>query len=159
MDKRLYTLYLAGQISNDKKTYLWREKVREVFADNKNILIIDPCCSEYNDERVGQDLISFYKEKGHMLLPAKDRNYVNISNVIMFNMNIYTPEKPMVGTFYELAWAFDKNDTMCIGIYNGEPKDDFVCNHPFVKSTIAVWTKNEDEASELLLRYMDRPSY
>jgi hypothetical protein len=72
-------------------------------------------------------------------------------------MNIYSPEKPMIGTLFEMAWAYDKPGTMIIGIFDGDPKENFICNHPFVSQSIQTWVQNEKEACLLLDRFMDVP--
>ncbi len=115
----MYTIYLAGSITIDPKTYLWRQHVRKYYQENRFVKVIDPCTSEFNlqyKESKGKN--SQYKDsKTVVLLPRKDRHYVRISNVIFADLNVYTKSKPLTGTLFELAWAFDDPSKMVIGIF------------------------------------------
>ena len=155
-------LYLVGQITADRRTYEWRDKVVAFFRGAFNVKVINPCSSLFNQEALASkntDGNSFSKEaldeKGIALLPYKDKHYVDIANYIFADLNIYSLDKPIIGSFFELAWAFNDSSKMVIGIFDGDPSEDFICNHPFIKQTIQVWTKTHLEACELLERYLD----
>ena len=154
----MYTVYLAGSITTDKRTYAWREKVRNHYKGHPYVKIIDPCSSEFNLQyhRKRKSLQSQYSSNNTVvLLPHKDLHYVRISNVIIVDLNIYTPEKPPTGTLFELAWAFEDPSKMVIGIFHGDPKKDRLCSHPFVSETIQTWVNSELEACDLLDHYLD----
>jgi hypothetical protein len=159
-----YTLYLAGQISSNPSTYQWRARVRDYYRTNPFIRVIDPCSSEFNLQVLsnGDPNGKGYSEKslvekGINLLPFKDRGYVKESNVLFFDLNIYSPQKPSIGTFFELAWAFDDPSKIIIGILRGDLKESWLFNHPFIKNSIQEWVENEMEACVLLDRFMDIP--
>lgn len=158
----MYTLYLIGPVSADPMTHTWRKTVEKYFKSSKWIKILNPCASKFNQSLLKNNTdneSSYFKEalkdKGAQLLPHKDREYVRQSNVTFVNMNMYTPEKPIIGSFFELAWYFDAPEKMVIGIFDGDPEKDFQCNHPFVKETVQAWVKTPREACELLERFMD----
>ena len=157
----MYTVYLIGQITADPITYAWRESVEQYFKHNKDVEIINPCNCVFNklalknaDGNANGFSKKALKEKGIVLLPHRDREYVRRSNVAFVNMNMYTPEKPILGTFFELAWYFDAPEKMVIGIFEGDHTKDFQCNHPFVREAVQAWTKHPLGACSLLERFM-----
>lgn len=161
----MYTMYLAGTISSNPETYEWRKRVREFFAYspdyNQHITIIDPCQSRWNKELLthaqGKDETFkglVFDQNARTLLPHKDRQHVKQSTVAFVNMNPGSPEKPSIGTIFELAWYFDDPSKMVIGIHE-DPENDFRCQHPFVQETVHAWVKDEIEACKLLIKFMD----
>lgn len=160
----MYTIYLVGQICANEETYKWRERVRKILnhCDYGNIKIIDPF-----NTKMGVDLLR--KTKGNekeftkyavdtiapLILP-KDRNYVKLADFLFVNLNIYSEEKPIIGSYFELAWAYDQPYTSVIGIYNGDPKESFHCKHPMVSGSINIWVKDEKQACEAFLDIIAR---
>ena len=152
------TIYLVGQISVDApESYEWRKNVRRCFGANSNWEIIDPCNNGFNRsvlENAGGDdkRLKVYKTAGIDLLVPKDYSYVKRSNMAFANMNHYDPKKPIIGSCFELAWYWQMQKTV-IGIYDGNPAEDVHCNHPFIKSAITTWVKDEWEACEVAVHY------
>lgn len=152
------SIYLIGQISIDAPiTYEWRKNVRRSFAGNPEWEVIDPCNNGFNQTvlaNAGKDIHRkvVYKTQGIELLVPKDYSYVARSTMGFCNMNQYDPNKAIIGTCFELAWYFQMQKSV-IGIYDGNPEEDLHCNHPFVKSAVTTWVKNEWEACELALHY------
>lgn len=154
-------VYLIGQISvNVPETYEWRKRIRAHFMEDRQFEFIDPCKNEFNQsiakeygDGSDRDRTKVYKTGGISLLVPKDKMYVLKSTISIANLNHYDPEKPLVGTMFELAWYHDNNHKAVIGIFDGDPTQDKYCNHPFVKSVINCWTKNEEEACEVLEKY------
>jgi hypothetical protein len=164
------TIYLIGQISVDKpESYEWRKNIRRCFAGNPDWQIIDPCNNGFNSmvlKNNGKDekRLKVYKTKGIELLVPKDCSYVMRSTMAICNMNQYDDKKPIIGTFFELAWYHLNPEKTVIGFYDGNPEDDINCNHPFVKSSVDVWVKNEYEAAKLAYyyyqdAYVDKPTF
>lgn len=161
----MYTIYLAGQITANPETYEWRKRVREFFTYasdyNRYITVIDPCQSEWNKElltRLQRKEENFkglvLDQSARALVAHKDRQHVKQSTIAFVNMNIYSPERPFIGTIYELAWYFDDPAKMVIGIHK-DPENDYQCQHLFVQETIHTWVKDEIEACKLLIKFMD----
>lgn len=156
------TIYLIGSISIDKpETYEWRKYVREYFKHDSYFEIIDPCDNEWNMgilKKAGGDpkRLHVYKSQGIQLIVPKDKTYVRKSTMAIADMNQYDPDKPLIGTLFELAWYHDEPEKTVVGIYNGDPMDSVWCGHPFVQDTIRVWVKNHHEACELVEAYFRR---
>jgi len=153
-------LYLCGQISvAAPESFEWRKRVRQYFSNRDDFDIIDPCMDDFNRELVEkevEDRAKIYKVKGIKLIVPRDRLYVEKSTIGVCNLNLYDEKKPMIGTMYELAWYFDAPEKAVIGIYKNDPKKDIYCNHPFVQRVVDVWTKDEQEACEVLEYYFTK---
>jgi hypothetical protein len=155
------TIYLIGQISVDEpETYEWRRNVRRCFAGKPDWKIIDPCNNGFNktvfeNNGDGKDVnrLKVYRTKGIELIVPKDCSYVMRSTMAICNMNQYDRHKPIIGTCFELAWYYLNPEKTVIGIYDGNPEDDIHCKHPFVKSAVDVWVKDEYDAAELAFHY------
>ena len=157
----MYTIYLAGQISKDEKTYTWRNNVVERYNDDDKVDVINPCNNTFNREvleiRKNKNTNSYKNIKGIELLPGKDRYYIKTSNVIFFNLNQYDRDKPLLGTIFEMAWSYDDSSKIIIGIADEEINEQTkkICNHPFVRATINTFVKNEIDACDLFDYYRD----
>jgi len=160
----MYTIYLVGMICANEETANWRERVRKRLNkyDYAGIQVIDP----FNTE-MGIHLLR--KTKGNekeftkyavatnapLILP-KDRNFVRLADFIFADLNIYSDEKPIIGSYFELAWAYDQPYTSVIGIYNGDPNQAFHCKHPMVAGAVDLWVKNDEEACDAFLNVIAR---
>lgn len=161
----MYTIYLIGQVSEHPETYAWRKEVQNYFASHKKVNIISPTSSPFNSnvfkEAQNKNITenglpkNTYRTKGIKILPAKDMYYVHASNFAIANLNHYTPEKPILGTYFELAWYLANPDKAVVGIYNGDFMDNNQTQHPFVQAAVTAWVKNVTEACELVDYYMD----
>jgi len=162
------SMYLVGQISAVfPETYDWRKRVKKYFGNNERYYIMDPCANAFNqavqdakmdrkeilDGSMKWEETDGIKFQGVNMLVPKDRTFVAKADIIMANMNQYDPDRPLLGSFFELAWAYDCPTTTVVGIYNGDPKDDYVCAHPFVWQAVDAWAKDEQEACRLIDYY------
>lgn len=143
-------IYLAGQISENPETIKWRKRINFVCDDIDELDIIDPCNNSFSKEG-RKDKILFKKIKP--LITPRDYSYVLSSDGVIANLNWYTKEIPMIGTFFELAIYKLCPEKVVVGIFDGDPSTDIVCQHPFVNSTIHTWVKNEDEALDIFLKF------
>lgn len=152
MRKRI--IYLAGQISIlAEETYAWRERARKSLLEDDRFEVIDPTYNNFNGgalDRGRKTHFELYKEKSIELIVPKDRNSVKHSDICIVNMNTYDDTKPFIGTIFELAWYYDSPDKQVIGIYDGEPGYTINTGHPFINAAVNVWTRNEQEAVELV---------
>jgi len=157
-------IYLIGQISVDKEeTYQWRRDVREFFKNDEQFEMIDPCDNEFNKLATNFDgakhdpqRLKVYKTKGIGLIVPKDYSYVLRSTGSICNMNQYDPQKPTIGTLFELSWYYEHPEKCVIGVFDGDPTTDVYCNHPFVAETVDVWCQDHLEAAALLKDYYQR---
>jgi hypothetical protein len=149
------TIYLVGQISPKFEiTYKWRKNVRDYYKYKNNIQIIDPCSNPFNKKVLQENSYAVSKERrvnGIDLLPPKDYTYCKRSSIAIVNMNQYDPDKPLLGSFFELAWYYTMPEKAVIGF--AEDLNQYVCQHPFVKQTVHVWCNDEMQACDLVDRY------
>lgn len=146
--------YLVGQISPlFPITYEWRLEVRN--ADyNGEIGFIDPCANQFNKKVLEEKRYAVTKENvsfGLNILPHKDYQFVMESHIAVVNMNQYDPNKPLLGSFFELAWYFANPEKTVIGF--ADDLNSYLCKHPFVQGAVSTWCNNEEEAIYLLRKY------
>ena len=142
----MITIYLVGQISKEApETYTWRENVERYFSiKNMDIKIINPCNTNFN-RAIFADEKSPYCYEGVDILPSKDFNHVKESDIGIANLNIYDPDKPIVGSCFELAWYYTFPGKTVIGICN---QDNRMIQSPFIKQAVNTWVKTEEEACD-----------
>jgi nucleoside 2-deoxyribosyltransferase len=149
------TIYLVGQISPKYEiTYSWRKFVREYFKHDENKYIIDPCANPFNKKGLEKKEYAVQREKratGIDVLPAKDLTFVKRSDIAIVNMNQYDMSKPLLGSYFELAWYFMYPEKAVIAF--ADDLDDYQCKHPFVQQAVTVWCNNAEEACELVSEY------
>lgn len=148
-------VYLVGQISPKyKETYEWRERVIKSFEGESQIQFINPCDSPFNIEMLttqkhavsGEDRVF-----GIDVLPPKDYTFCKRSSIALVNMNQYDPDKPLIGSFFELSWYYTMPEKTVIGF--ADDLNSYLCQHPFVQKAVTVWVNDEKEACYLLRRY------
>lgn len=156
-------IYLVGQISVDApETYHWRQRVIEYFKNYPQFGLINPCDNSFNTNIKnelgnGKDVYrtKIFHTKGIELLVPKDYSYVERSTMCIANLNQYDTNKPILGSFFELAWYYTMPSKVVVGVYDGDPTTNIHTNHPFTRSAINVWVQNEIEAAELLRYYYE----
>lgn len=151
----MQTIYLVGQISPKYEiTYLWRKSAREYFEHDEDKFIIDPCANPFNKKGLEEKKYAVQGSKsvfGIDLLPSKDLTYVKRSNIAIVNMNQYDTDKPLLGSYFELAWYFMHPEKSVIAF--ADDLDDYQCMHPFVQQAVTVWCNNAEEACDLVSEY------
>ena len=148
-------IYLVGQISPKfPKTYKWREYIEQYFSGYEEIEIINPCNNDFNRQLLKDKKYAITNESrtnGIDLLVPKDYQFVQRSNIAIVNMNHYDINKPMIGSFYELAWYYSQPSKAVIAF--ADNFNDYQCQHPFVKDSITTWCKDETEACQFVEYY------
>ena len=150
--KRNY-VYLAGQINENPDTYEWRERFTKLVSDEPGIVVVNPCANRWNKSMkgTGKDGLEFTKiaaKASQKILRAKDYQMVKMCNVMVVHLGFSTPEKPMVGTLQELAWANDIFYTPVIAILGG--KEDIYSTHPWVDECCSAKVRTVEEAVDTL---------
>lgn len=149
------TIYLVGQISPKfTESYQWRTNVEEELKDRTDIEIINPCANPFNEKVHKQKRYAITKDKrsfGIDVLPAKDYTYCKRSTIAFANMNQYDPEKPLLGSFFELAWYFTMPHKTVIAI--AADQSQYICQHPFVRQAVTTWVEDEYQACYLINKY------
>ena len=147
--------YLVGQISPKFPiTYEWREVVIHEMEEFSEIGFINPCANAFNKKVLEEGRYAVTKESrssGIDILPHKDYTFVLESNIAIVNMNQYDPQKPLLGSFFELAWYFMHPEKTVIGF--SDDLNSYLCQHPFVQGAVSTWCNNVYEAVYLLQKY------
>jgi hypothetical protein len=159
--KRSY-IYLAGNISRDDQTYLWREKfTRQIggAVSSGDVVIVDPCANNFNQgiRKFGSSGEEFVKEavrRSQKILRAKDYQLIKMCNLMVVNLFLVDPEKPMIGTIQELTWASDIFYIPVIGII-GKPEErndlaKVYVKHPWVDECCSAKVETVEEAVKLV---------
>lgn len=148
-------IYLVGQISPKYPiTYEWRANIEKELKDRPDIEIINPCDNPFNDKLVKEGRYAVTKEKssfGIEVLPAKDYTFCRRSTMAIVNMNQYDPSKPLLGSFFELAWYFTMPEKTVIAF--AKDQTEYICQHPFVKQAVTTWVNDEYEACYIVNKY------
>jgi zona occludens toxin (predicted ATPase) len=162
MEPNKVTIYLIGQITSDPETYEWRRRIRKRFEEHEKFRFFDPCNNMFSKSvlKSSKGSVDSFKSLAagntfSSILVPRDMSYVLNSDVAIANLNLYTKEKPLLGTFFELAWYKMNPEKTVIGIFDGDPKENFICQHPFVRSAVHAWTRNEEQAGDILEEFFN----
>lgn len=149
------TIYLVGQISPKvEETYQWRKRIINFFNENPEIKFINPCANPFNQKVLKEKEYAVSEERrvnAIDVLPSKDYTFCKRSSMAIVNMNHYDPNKPLLGSFFELAWYFTMPEKTVIGF--AEDLNDYQIQHPFVQQAVTTWCKNEFEAADIVKKY------
>jgi hypothetical protein len=160
--KKKSYIYLAGNISRDNQTYLWREDFtnqmgREII--NEDVVVVDPCANNFNQgiREFGASGVEFVQEavkRSQKILRAKDYQLIKMCNLMVVNLHLVDPEKPMIGTIQELTWAADIFYIPVIGIIGKlEERNDLAkvyVKHPWVDECCSAKVETVEEAVKLV---------
>ena len=149
--KKRHYIYLAGNISDDVRTYEWREKFTELVGDDYRLVIVDPCKNKFNQSMKGADEkgLEFAKEakkRSQKILRAKDYQLVRMCSVIVVNLELHDPNRPMVGTVMELAWSRDVFYVPVIAITGGV--ENTYTMHPWIDECCSAKVETVEEAAD-----------
>jgi nucleoside 2-deoxyribosyltransferase len=95
--------------------------------------------------------VDFNKESKKIpagVLKRKDRQQVRISSLVVVNLAIHDPNRPIVGTIYELAWA-DELRLPVIAIID-EQNHNLYATHPFIVDSISQQAKSIQDAIDII---------
>lgn len=142
-------VYLAGLISTEKPESLrWRLEAEELLKDRCKIL---------SPMRGKENLVKTSKDGGitDPALTPKDiilRDYADVqaADVILVHLDSFGSERPLLGTIYELGWAWMLRKPV-VAIASADNK--LMRSHPFVVDTVAHYTETLDEAVNILRRH------
>ena len=149
------TIYLVGQISPKYPiTYQWRKNIEDEFKDVPGIQFINPCNNPFNKKVLEEKEYAVSKQRrvnAIDVLPAKDYTFCKRSSMAIVNMNHYDPDKPMLGSYFELGWYFTMPEKTVIGF--AEDLTDYEVQHPFVQQAVTTWCHDEYEVGAILYKY------
>lgn len=149
------TVYLVGQISPKiEETYNWRIKIQDTFKGQPGIQFINPCNNAFNQNVLTNKeyaITDKTRTSGIDVLPAKDYTYCRRSSVALVNMNHYDTNRPMIGSFFELAWYFSMPEKTVIAF--ADDLNSYEVKHPFVQQAVTTWCDNVEDAADILKNY------
>jgi nucleoside 2-deoxyribosyltransferase len=157
-NKRQY-VYLAGNISDDPETYKWRYRFeQEILKRSLRVAVLNPCANKFNKgiepDGKGSDSVNFFDraiaQRGKGVLALKDYQMIKICTIIVANLKLIDPEKPMIGTVVELTWAYDLKIPV-IGIVDESfAWGQLYSRHPFLDRFISERVSDEIEAVDII---------
>lgn len=144
-----YSVYLAGQITNDPASLAWREDAKHLLPPYAQI--ISPLRGKPG---LATDP-AFLASKGMQAtnvnpnsIMIRDYNDVRSASLILVNMHTYDPERGLQGTYFELAWAWARR-VPTVGFW-GTPEQQ---QHPFLRAAITEWHPDLETAVDSIRRY------
>jgi hypothetical protein len=157
--KKKNYIYLAGNISEDTRTYEWREEFTEIMWDEPDVVIVNPCGNRFNQGirdlgKEGKDGLEFTKEavkRSQKLLRAKDYQMIKMCNVMVAHLGLSNPKKPMIGTVQELTWATDVFYIPVIALTEGE--ENIYTTHSWIDECVSAWTVSVEDAANLVKEF------
>ena len=152
-DRKRHYIYLAGNISEDQRTYEWREEFTELLSDEPLIIIVNPCANAFNQAmrngpKDGLKFTQEAKKRSQKILRAKDYQLIKMCSVVVANLWLDTPKKPMVGTIQELVWCHDIFYIPVIGICN-DVKNIYT-QHPWIDECCSAKVNTVKEAVQMV---------
>jgi nucleoside 2-deoxyribosyltransferase len=149
----MITVYLAGLISTEKPESLeWRTQIQPVL-ESAGMRVLSPM-------RGKENLVRTSKDGGitDPTLTPKDvifRDYRDVkeADVILAHLDTFGSERPLLGTIYELGWAWMLQKPV-VAIASKDNR--LMRNHPFVVDTISHYCETLEEARNILVRHYGR---
>jgi nucleoside 2-deoxyribosyltransferase len=137
------TIYLAGFISTDyPQTYEWRKKAWQLLH-GPYFEILSPLRGKENLGVQSNDggLTSTVNTSRDIIL--RDFHDVKRSDVILANLENYGSPRPLLGTIYELGWAWEQQKPV-VAVCSLE--NTLMRKHPFVVETVSHYFETVEEA-------------
>ena len=151
--KKRHYIYLAGNISEDNRTYEWREDFEKLMKDVPNVVVVNPCANKFNQgmKNATKSGLAFTKEakkRSQKILRAKDYQLVKMCSVIVVNLELVGIEKPLIGTVQELTWARDIFYLPVIAITGGV--DNIYTHHMWIDECCSAKVDTVEESVEMI---------
>lgn len=152
-EKKRHYIYLAGNISEDTRTYEWRETFTELMSNVENVVVVNPCANKFNQAmknstKGGLDFTKEAKKRSQKILRAKDYQLVKMCSIIVVNLALVSESKPLVGTIQELTWARDVFYLPVIAITAGI--DNIYTNHPWIDECCSAKVDTVGQATHMI---------
>ena len=155
-DKKRHHVYLGGNISEDPRTYEWREEFTLLVKDEPSLIVVNPCANAFNQaikngQKRGMDGLEFLKEakkQSQKILRAKDYQLIKICSVLVVNLALVSPTKPPIGTIQELVWAHDIFYIPIIGITEGV--NHIYTQHPWIEECCSAMVETVEDSAQML---------
>jgi len=145
----LKTIYLAGFISTEHpETFAWRQEALSWLSGYFKVL---------SPLRGKQDLKAESKDGGltttkhtNRDIIARDYGDVLRSDLFLVHLENFGSTRPLLGTIYELAWAWDRKIPV-VAICNSN--NYLMRQHPFVEQTVCHYFESVEQACLFTIGY------
>jgi len=145
-DKK-YNVYLAGLINPEcPATIKWRKDLIAKCQPHKSYRLLNPIAGE-NYDFCSKGIHS--EAVNSKAIIAKDFASIIHSDAFIVDLNSYGSTRPLTGTLFELAWAWERHLPVH-AVYT--EKDRYIRNHPFIEEAVTAWFPNH----EMALRHLER---
>ena len=147
------TVYLAGLIATEHpETFAWRQQADLLLRGKFQVLsplrgkeqLYDKVLSTTTDggltstKHTNRDII------------MRDYQDVSRSDIILVNLEVYGSKRALLGTIYELAWAWDRKIPV-VAICNSN--NYLMRQHPFVEQTVCHYFESVEQACLFTIGY------
>ncbi|KKL99948.1 hypothetical protein LCGC14_1809300 [marine sediment metagenome] len=142
-------VYLAGFISTEHpETFEWRNRVGFTLQQVHGFQTLSPLRGKAELTRTSTDGgISSTEHTPHDII-LRDFGDIARSDLVLVNLNTYGSTRPLVGTIFELAWAWEHRKPV---IAFCEADNYLMRKHPFVQESVAHYFEAEQEAVKYIL--------
>lgn len=143
------TVYLAGLISTTAmESIQWRREA-EIFLREASV-VLSPMRGKENLFKETSDggVTSNVLTNSDVII--RDYNDIVHSDVILANLELFGSERPMIGTFCELAWAWEHHIPV---VAVASVTNVLMRTHPFVSSAVSHYCSDLDSAVDILLKH------
>jgi nucleoside 2-deoxyribosyltransferase len=117
------------------------------------VVVVNPCANRYNQRHKQLKSKDAKKElivESQNILKPKDYQMVKMCSLIVMNLALWTPEKPMVGSIFEFGWA-DQLMIPVICIVGDESSP--YTQHPWIKYSAAAYVETVEDAVQMIAEY------
>lgn len=148
------SVYLSGNISSDPQTYTWREQATKLLEPE--FLILNPVANPFNTELLYKhnlqtpvgDFLDDVFERSQRLLIHKDYNSVRQADIILANLKLVSTDKPLIGTIFELAWAWQLQKPIIAVVDHG-----VFSKHIFCRAAISAAVYTVEAACNMIFEF------
>ena len=141
----MFTSYLAGYISGAKISECteWRKRIRSYYLNKgwDQLVFLDPLNGDER-ETIDDEGLSSSVIPGKALV-YRDYQSVKNSDLIIANLDTFGQERPLTGTIYELAWAWNFKIPVIVITENHR-----YIKHPFIQDTASMIVSSVEELIE-----------
>lgn len=176
IDKDRY-IYLAGNISEDPKTFEWREEFTSKLINSmepitlssvtkpsdrlstlkyNKLHIVNPCSNKFENKikdstESGLEFTKIITNASQKILRSRDYKLIKDCDLLVVHLGYNSKEKPMIGTVQELTWAHDVFYIPVIAITGGE--DNIYTRHPWIDECCSAKVETIDDAVNFMLDF------
>jgi len=152
MKKRV--IYLAGLISTDfPESLAWRERVIPQL-EAAGFEVRTPLAGKKNLKSESKDGGITSTQTTNRAIVLRDRRDVREADIILANLEVFGCPRPSIGTYCELAWAYDDRTPVVAAVAD----DNYLLhNHPFLSEFVTKYCATLSDALDFIIKYYGTP--